>query len=252
MVDLSHVIRFATAKQRGRALLPLAFVLLFAPVSIAAGLDSSPSAGPDVRDEWGIDPSRVTLGGVEIVAALASAPPLAAPESSVLTTRHGDADPLAAPSHADAGIALSAAAAAAQPAIVKRAQLALRTVQGRYLAPCFRGDHASCRGNMASLLGILQTDHQMTADQWAQLEPVRNNMFFYLVAPSLRLAVAIVKSAGECSEWASLAANAGVSLTQLVLSAAREVGGRTTLPESRELAYLQARVSSCQTGAGNE
>ncbi|MGE3511773.1 MAG: hypothetical protein AB7N65_23145 [Vicinamibacterales bacterium] len=224
MWDFSTVVRAVRSTQRMRLLLPMAFVLLAAPVSFADGLPSSPAGRSAIRDEWGIDPSRVTLGADGPLAT--SAPP-------------------------EAGMALSAAAAA-QPAIVKRAQLALRTVQGRYLAPCFRGDHASCRGNMASLLGILQTDHQLTADEWAQLEPVRNNMFFYLVAPSLRLAVAIVKSAGECSEWASLAANAGVSLSQLVVSAAREVGGRTTLPESRELAYLQARVNSCQTGAGNE
>lgn len=125
----------------------------------------------------------------------------------------------------------------------------LREAQDKVLGPCLRNSE-SCRSTAAEFLARLK-GRGMTVEVWALFQPIRNNMYFYLMAPSLRLAQAIVKSRGSCDDWQIMAAGAGVPLQGLIRDAALEVGGQTALPESKELRALQALLRSrCPSGAG--
>ena len=125
----------------------------------------------------------------------------------------------------------------------------LREAQDKVLGPCLRNSE-SCRSTAAEFLARLK-GQGMTVEVWALFQPIRNNMYFYLMAPSLRLAQAIVKSRGSCDDWQIMAAGAGVPLQGLIRDAALEVGGRTALPESKELRTLQALLRSrCASGTG--
>jgi hypothetical protein len=91
----------------------------------------------------------------------------------------------------------------------------------------------------------------VNAVAWSQLS-IRNNMYLYLFAPSLRAANAIIKPGGTCDEWKAQAARGGTTLATLLNDANVEVS-KTKLPEYKELRALQERYKTvCQTPSGDD
>jgi hypothetical protein len=128
-----------------------------------------------------------------------------------------------------------------QPQFVEDAMRLMREAQDNVLRPCVRNIHNECRRQTTDLLARLKAQGATVAS-WAPFGPIRNNMYFYLVAPSLRLARAILKSGDGCGEWESMAAASGTSLPRLFADATVELSGQKTqsnLPESDELSELQ-------------
>lgn len=148
---------------------------------------------------------------------------------------------------AGAGTAASSTGGAlGQPALALAAQVVLRSVADD-LKLCVRGLHTLCQEKMKSRIADLK-GAQQTAETWA-LHRVRNNMFFYLMAPSLRWAIAIVKSTDH-GAWA------GMNICSLAADAKKEVGERRALPEYRELEQLNALLLeknvSCRSAVGDD
>src|SRR5205814_7162607 len=86
-----------------------------------------------------------------------------------------------------------------------------KDAQDKVLGPCLRNSD-SCRRGAADLLARMK-GQGATVERWAaDWEPVRNNMYFYLIAPSLRLAKAIVGTQGGCGEWRGMARGCGMAL----------------------------------------
>lgn len=137
--------------------------------------------------------------------------------------------------------------AAVQPQDAKDASEFLRKVQDKILRPCFLNILDACQNTASGLVAQLKAAG-MAPQRWAV--SIRNNMYLYLMAPSLRLALAIVRSPGGCAEWQARAKSAGTSLVALRTDATAEVGGRTHLPEFRELEALRA-FESCNAGVAD-
>ncbi len=133
--------------------------------------------------------------------------------------------------------------ASVQPAFIVTVQQALRVVQDN-VRNCVGINLQECMRTMTDARAVLQRPGEAVV-QWAQVEPVRNNMFFYLRAPSFLLVSAIVRSGDGCDEWQQLATRTGSSLRDLLADASHEVSGRERFPEFKELSRLQARIGRC-------
>jgi hypothetical protein len=125
---------------------------------------------------------------------------------------------------------------AVQPQDAKDASEFLRKVQDKILRPCFLNILDVCQNTASGLVAQLKA-FGMAPQRWAV--SIRNNMYLYLMAPSLRLALVIVRAPGGCAAWQARAKSAGTSLVELQADAEAEVGTRTNLPEFRELRELE-------------
>jgi hypothetical protein len=142
------------------------------------------------------------------------------------------------------------AGAASQDDAIAKAQELLRGVYAGYMVTCLAGSNTTCRRNMETLIEQFR-GARVTVTMLSLFEPIRNNMFFYRVAPHLRLAVTISKSARDCSGWiAEAARSGGATLPQLLDAAGQEIGERRSSPEARELDALRVRFAGCGAGSG--
>lgn len=121
----------------------------------------------------------------------------------------------------------------------------------KFLALCIRNDHVACRKEATQFVRNLEAQG-MTVATWARLAPIRNNMYFYLLAPSLRHASAIAHQGRDCSQWNAFAQGDGTSLSRLLSDATQEVGQRNGVPESKELTNLRALIGPCVAAAGGD
>jgi hypothetical protein len=125
------------------------------------------------------------------------------------------------------------------------AQAIMRFAVDTILGECLGLDTAKCRADVAVVFNRMQTS-QLTAGMWADFKAVRNNMYFYVVAPSLLLAKNILRTKASCAEWDKQARDVA-PLAELLRNAGLELGQRQNLSERKELEALNARYKGCST-----
>lgn len=121
----------------------------------------------------------------------------------------------------------------------------------RFLALCIGNKYEACRAEAKTIAQSLERQG-LTVATWAHLAPIRNNMYFYLLAPRFRNASAIARQGSGCAQWGALAASDKTSLRDLLSDAVQEVGRQTGAPESKELKRLQALFGPCVAAAGGD
>jgi hypothetical protein len=116
-----------------------------------------------------------------------------------------------------------------------------------YLRPCYLNKHEKCRENMREALNTIPQRVEETGTALVRyLMPVRNGQFMYEPVFSVLLLDSIVSQGGGCEVWQSRASDhKGQTLSALMQEASREIGARTSLPESKRLDELSRLTSPC-------
>jgi hypothetical protein len=107
------------------------------------------------------------------------------------------------------------------------------------LGVCLGRDNDKCRTNVAAVFDLMN-QKGLTAAMFAEFRAVRNNMYFYVVAPNFLLAKNILSTRRPCAEWDKMAGDT-TPVPDLLRNADLELGTRNNVAERKELKSLTDR-----------
>ena len=139
----------------------------------------------------------------------------------------------------------ASASGAEQAPGAEAAREIMRYAVDTVLGVCLGRDNDKCRTNVAAVFDRMNANG-LTAAMFAEFRAVRNNMYFYVVAPNFLLAKNILSKRRSCADWDKMAGDT-TPVPGLIKNADLELGKVGNVAERNELKSLTDRYKKCST-----